>query len=168
MLNKRLFVSSIVLLGLLACFWGPGAVQAEMKAMPSFMLDGVRDSGAIKSADYTGKVLIVSFWATWCPHCRKEAGDFVELTTKYKDAPVQIIGISMDKGGEKVVLRFMERMKINYLIAMVTDQVKEDFGPIVGIPATFIIDKQGMIVKKKFGYIPKKDLIADIDRLLAE
>lgn len=155
-------------LGMALLFFGVSPAQAEVKPMPFFELEGVAGGGSINSEMYQGQVLIVSFWATWCPHCRKEAGDFVALTTKYKDAPVTIIGISMDKGGEKVVIRFMERMKINYPIAMVTDQVKTDFGPIVGIPATFIIDKKGNIVDKKFGYIPKPKLIETIDRLLAE
>lgn len=163
------FLTSCILFYVLAMLLlSSGSVVAETKKMPEFELTGVHSTGSINSQDYKGKVLIVSFWATWCPHCRKEAGDFVVLSEIYKDAPLQIIGISMDKSGEGVVIRFMERMKINYLIAMVTDQVKADFGPIVGIPATFIIDKQGNIVKKKFGYIPKAELVADIDRLLAE
>jgi peroxiredoxin len=169
MLSKLLVLKQIVFIwGMVLLLFGVSSAQAEVKPMPSFELEGVADSGSLNSGMYQGQVLIVSFWTTWCPHCRKEAGDFVALTAKYKDAPVTIIGISMDKGGEKVVIRFMERMKITYPIAMVTEQVKTDFGPIVGIPATFIIDKKGNIVDKKFGYIPKQKLIETIDRLLAE
>lgn len=166
----RVVSSSYIFMALLVVLVLPAtaAWADEVRPMPAFQLTGVNNAGDISSEDYKEKVLIVSFWATWCPHCRKEAGDFVALSEKYKGAPFEIIGISMDKSGESVVLRFMERMKINYTIAMVTDQIKVDFGPIVGIPATFIIDKKGNIVDKKFGYIPKQKLIAMIDRLLAE
>ena len=143
-------------------------VQAEQQAMPAFQLQGVKNSEPINSEDYKGKVLIVNFWATWCPVCRMETQDFIELTDLYKDQDFQIIGISVDKGGEKPVLAFMDKMKVNYPIAMATQQVQADFGPIVGIPASFVIDKKGNIFKKRQGYMKYKQLVADIEQLLAE
>ena len=141
--------------------------QAENKRLVEFSLAGINGE-LLNSEDYMGKVLIVNFWATWCPLCRKETKDLIELTKSYKGHDLQIIGISMDKSGEQAVLRFMEKMQVNYPIAMVTKKIRADFGPIVGIPATFIIDKKGRLIKQKFGYMTRKKLVADIDRLLAE
>lgn len=148
----------------------PGAlkVQAEQQAMPGFQLEGVNNSGSINSEEYKGKVLIINFWATWCPVCRRETQDFVELSEIYKDRDFQIIGISVDKGGEKPVLTYMDKMKVNYPMAMATKQVLADFGPITGIPASFLIDKKGNIFKEKQGYMKHKQLVADIEQLLAE
>lgn len=155
---------------LLLCFLLIGAfkVQAEQQAMPAFQLQGVNNSGPINSEEYKGKVLIVNFWATWCPVCRRETQDFIELSEIYKDRDFQIIGISVDKGGEKLVLTFMDKMKVNYPMAMATKQVSADFGPIAGIPASFLIDKKGNIFMKRQGYIKYKQLVAEIEQLLAE
>jgi peroxiredoxin len=166
--NQNYFSKSLPLLAVFFLLVSGFNAQAETKKMPEFNLPGVNNSGQINSADFEDKVLIVYFWATWCPLCRKETKDFVELTKTYKGKDLQIIGISLDKRGESAVLRFMDKMQINYPIAMATPKVKADFGPITGIPAIFIIDKKGNIVKKKLGYIPHKQLLADIDALLTE
>ncbi len=143
-------------------------VQAEPWAMPAFQLEGVNNSGPINSEEFKGKVVIINFWATWCPVCRRETQDFIELSEIYKGRDFQIIGISVDKGGEKPVLMFMDKMKVNYPLAMATKQVLADFGPIAGIPASFLIDKKGNIFKERQGYMKYKPLLADIERLLAE
>lgn len=142
--------------------------MAENKVMPSFQVNEVGGTGQIKSEEYRDKVLIVYFWATWCPLCRRETKDFVELSKTYKSQEFQIVGFSVDKDGEKGVLNYMDKMKVNYPIAMASEKIKAEFGPITAIPTSFIIDKKGNIFKTKLGYMKHKQLVTDIEQLLAE
>jgi peroxiredoxin len=164
----KYFLTTLPLLVLFILLTTAPQAQAEQQKMPAFLLEAVNNSGAINSEEYIGKVLIINFWATWCPVCRRETKDFIELSKTYKDQDFQIIGISMDKSSEKRVLAFMQKMKINYPIAMATKKVITEFGPIVGIPASFLIDKKGNIFKKRQGYMKYKQLVTDIEQLLAE
>ena len=142
--------------------------MAAGKEMPAFNLPGVNTTVALNSADYKGKVVVVNFWATWCPSCRKEIGSFKKLTREYADNGVVIVGFSVDKSGQSTVEKYIKKMGINYPIAMSRKDLANDFGPIIGIPATFFVNKQGVIVKKYFGYLPYKKLVAAIDDLLAQ
>lgn len=163
--NKNSAVISLLLVGLL--LWPTGSMAAALK-MPTFTVPGVNISGNIVSSAYQGKVLVVNFWATWCPSCRKEIKSFVRLSRDYADKDFAIIGISVDKRGQEVVGKYIKKMAIPYPVAMNTKELKAGFGPIIGIPATFIVDRRGVIVKKRFGYMPHKQLVAIIDELLSK
>lgn len=124
------------------------------------------DGKTIKLADFKGKVVILDFWATWCPPCRAEIPSFVDLQTKYKDKGLQVIGISMDEGGPAVLKPFIEKNKINYPIVIGTQKTTEDYGGIEGIPTTFIINKEGKIVGKHVGLTSKEEFEKEIEPLL--
>ncbi len=115
-----------------------------------------------------GKVVILDFWATWCPPCREEIPHFKELYAQYKSRGLEIIGLSMDQGGVGVVKSFVANYGVSYPVALATPQVVEAYGGIRGIPTTFVIDKQGGIAKKYVGYQPKEVFEQDIRKLLAE
>jgi thiol-disulfide isomerase/thioredoxin len=124
------------------------------------------DGRAVRLADYTGKVRIIDFWATWCAPCREEIPHFKELYQKYGDKGFVLIAISMDEEGAKVVRPFVEAEKIPYLNLVGNDDVAEAFGGIVGLPTAFVIDRDNRIVATYVGGTPKGVFEKQIRKLL--
>jgi cytochrome c biogenesis protein CcmG/thiol:disulfide interchange protein DsbE len=120
----------------------------------------------VSLSDYKGKVVLVNFWATWCPPCRMEIPHFIELQNQYKDKGFVILGLAGDDEGAKVVKPFAEKMKMNYPVLIQDEQVADNYGGIVGIPTSFLIDTKGQIVKKYIGYTETSVIIKDMKPLL--
>ena len=134
---------------------------------PAFTLQDLNGKN-VSLADFRGKVVVLDFWATWCPPCVKEIPHFIELYEQYKDKGLAIVGISLDREGVSVVEAFVQKYQIKYPIMMTDGKVDEAFGPITSIPTTFLIDPAGNITKKYVGYNSKAVFEADIKKLLAE
>ena len=132
---------------------------------PQFTLRSI-DGKMVSLSDFKGKVVILDFWATWCPPCRKEIPSFIELYQQYKGKGLEIIGIALDRQGPSVVEPFVKKTGINYHILYPTRKVIIDYGGIESIPTTFIIDKKGKIRHKYVGYRGKKLFEARIKELL--
>jgi len=137
------------------------------KTIPSFTEKSVTGDGVIDSASYEGKVLLVNFWATWCPPCRKEIPALIKIQEKYADQGFSVIGISMDQGGKRVVRKFLEKMKVNYPNIVGNNKIAKGFGGVVGIPVSFMIDREGNLVKRYDGYVSEKVLVRELEELLA-
>ena len=120
----------------------------------------------VKSSDYRGKVVILDFWATWCPPCRAEIPSFVELQKQYGKDGLVVLGVSLDKEGPAAVKKFMTKTPMNYGIVMADDKIAEAYGGIEAIPTTFIIDRQGKIVAKHVGLTDKAEFEKEIKPLL--
>jgi thiol-disulfide isomerase/thioredoxin len=114
-------------------------------------LDGREHS----SASWRGKVVILNFWATWCPPCRAEIPDLVALQDKYRDRLV-IIGISEDEAPPEVVKQFAARHNVNYPIVMMTPQLEKMFPGVSALPTSFILDRDSRIVQKHVGMLTAK------------
>lgn len=123
--------------------------------------------GEISLATQKGKVVILDFWATWCPPCRMEIPGFIDIRKTYPDSLVEIIGIAMERNPLRVQ-NFMEKIGINYPIGMASREIVSKFGNIQAIPTTFVIDPEGRICQRYVGYTPKDKFINDIERLLKE
>lgn len=115
-------------------------------------------------SDYKGKVIILDFWATWCPPCRKEIPDFIRLYDNYKDKGLVIIGISSES--EDTLKNFCTDAEVNYPIAIGTREIQQAYGGIQYIPTTFIIDKKGNIVNKHVGFTSYEVFESEIKDLL--
>ncbi len=139
-----------------------------VEKMPTFELAAAQGGKKIKSADYRGKVLVINFWATWCPPCRKEIPTFREMQTKYGAKGFSVIGIAMDEGGSryKSVRKMIQKAKINYPIGMASSKVVRGFGGVNGIPVTIFVDRQGNISKRYDGYVAKSVIIKEIEKVL--
>jgi thiol-disulfide isomerase/thioredoxin len=101
------------------------------------------------------KVVLLNFWATWCGPCKAEIPGFVELQEKYKDK-LTIIGYSVDDTAE-LAKKYAADYKMNYpiLLGEGREDVQDAYGPIWGIPASFIISKDGKVCRKHMGIAPK-------------
>jgi thiol-disulfide isomerase/thioredoxin len=119
---------------------------------------------ALSSFKDQGKVVLLNFWATWCGPCKAEIPGFVELQEKYRDK-LTIIGYSVDDTAE-LAKKYAADYKINYpiLLGEGREDVQDAYGPIWGIPASFIISKDGKVCRKHMGIAPKavfeKELVA--------
>jgi len=132
-----------------------------------FVLQSVKGD-TVRLSDFRGKVLILDIWDTWCPPCRMEIPDFVQLNNQYKEEGFSIIGIALGQEGKEKVQSFIQEYHIPYPVALANKQVLKDYGPISGIPTTFVINKKGEIVKTYIGFKPKETFENDIKFLLKE
>jgi peroxiredoxin len=120
-------------------------------------------------SDQKGKVVLINIWATWCPPCREETPDLVDLYEKYKDEGYVTLGVSIDEQGESVVRPFMEEYDVTYPMYIDTDgTVMEKYGPTMGIPTTYIIGRKGNLRYFAVGALTNKELEPRIKELLAE
>ena len=110
------------------------------------------DGGSFKLSAQRGKVVLVNFWATWCPPCRAEIPDLVRLQEKYRDR-LQIIGISEDESAPEVVKRFAADHKMNYPIVMTSPEIEKMFPGISALPTSFLIDRDSRVVQKHVGML---------------
>ncbi len=141
------------------------ATGSALGAAPAWTLADL-EGREVKSADFAGKVVVVDFWATWCPPCREEIPGYIALQEKYREQGLVIVGVSLDQGGPRVVKDFAEKMKINYPLVMGDEAVVDAFGGVEGIPTTFVIGRDGQIVHKKVGYAPEAEMEAVIKSAL--
>jgi len=113
-------------------------------------------------SDYRGKVVLLDFWATWCPPCRKEIPGFIELYNSYRLRGFTVIGVSMDDSTADVK-RFAKRLKINYpiLLGAGRDDLEPAFGPLP-LPTSFVIARDGRICGKHDGLTPKEVIEREI------
>lgn len=120
-----------------------------------------------KLDDQRGKVVLVNFWATWCPPCREETPDLVRLAKEYAGKEVSFVGIALDQGGDEQVRRFVKDQGIPYPIL-----IPQDESPLLStvdtIPVTLLIDRQGRIARRYEGAVTRDELKTDLERLLPE
>jgi thiol-disulfide isomerase/thioredoxin len=122
--------------------------------------------------EFRGKVVILNIWATWCGPCRVEIPDFVKLQNKYRDQGLEIIGVSLDPvdqrgGGAPAVAPFMQKYGINYTVWMINNGPALGNYPVgQGIPTTYVLNREGRIMKTYIGPRPMSVFETDVKELL--
>ncbi len=111
------------------------------------------NGNVISTADFGGKVVVLNFWATWCPPCRDEIPEMIELASRYKDR-LEIIGVSMDTDPPDKVREFAKEMGINYPVIMGDNTLSVEYGGIPVLPTSFVVNTEGRIVQKHAGLYP--------------
>jgi len=125
------------------------------------------DGRSVRLADFRGKVILLDFWATWCPPCKAEIPGFVELQEKYGEQGLQVVGVSVDDPPEKLK-PFADEFRMNYpvLVGLGRDDLQDAYGPMWGIPTTFLISRDGRICRKHSGLVGKERYEQAIKALL--
>lgn len=131
------------------------AAVCEPEAKPAPLSYTLKDmNGAdVALAQYRGKVILVNFWATWCGPCKVEIPGFVELQRKYGSQGLVILGLSVDDPPEKIK-PFAAQYEVNYpmLVGLGREDFQEEFAPVWGIPASFLIGRDGMVCTRMMGF----------------
>ena len=120
-----------------------------------------------KLSDYRGKWVVVNYWATWCPPCIQEIPSFIELQDSYKAKGFSVVAFSVDDGDPAALYKLIEKYGINYPVLLADLDISRGFGGVSGIPVTFLVNRQGEIVKKYLGYVEHDVLEEEIKKMLA-
>ena len=157
-----LFVVRVVPQVRAAVGWG-----AEGAAAPPVRFD-LLGGGTTTLADLKGRVVLVNFWATWCPPCRAEMPGIESAYEAKRDAGFAVVGVSMDDKAPPQVAAWLREHGIAYPVALATPAVAAAFGGVASLPTSFLIDRRGRVRYTIQGMFAGVALRAAVDRLLAE
>jgi len=174
-LIRLLIVGSLLTLGWFGCATPPAADadgklaevedEAEKTVAPAFTLD-TPDGTSVSLTDTAGKIRLVDFWATWCAPCREEIPFLNELQAKYGAQGFEIIAIADADESADLVTEFMVEHGVKYTNLLGSDDVATAYG-VYGLPAAYLIDAEGNVVKSFLGPKPEGILQRQIEDLLA-
>jgi len=137
---------------------------ANAGPMPSVELRDL-DGNRISREALAGKIVLLSFWATWCAPCRAEIPEMMALQSHYKDQ-LQIIGVSVDDSSKEKLKKFVLRQGLNYPVVMQNDKLVAAYGGIAALPTTFVVSPDGRVVQKHMGVVTIQEYDLEIRALL--
>jgi cytochrome c biogenesis protein CcmG/thiol:disulfide interchange protein DsbE len=153
MKNVLTIIIWVILFSLSACTKKESPLPVVGNKAPTFTL---KDTGGktVKLSDFSGKVVVIDFWATWCGPCKELTAELEQLYRKYGDRGVVILGISMDSGGGAVrkVKDFAGENNLTYSMLMDDGKASASY-TVYNLPATYILDRNHIIVKIYKGYV---------------
>ena len=145
----------VLLFALMLVFSGcgdSGKTTKVPKTAPAFTLTTL-DGQTITRDGLKGKVVLLDFWATWCPPCRAAIPHLIKLYDKYKDEGLVVVGVSLDKGDRKEVVDFVKRNRIPYPVSVAPDNpIIKDMGNISSLPTLIMLDRKAEISFKVIGF----------------
>jgi len=139
----------------------------ERMQMAPFKMPSLTDKAILDSKQLDGKVLLVTFFATWCPPCIQEVPSLIALQDSFKSKGFSVVAFSVDEGDIAPLQKLIDKFGINYPVLLAEPAITRSFGGVTGIPATFLVNGQGQIVKKYLGYVSHDFLEEDIKSMLA-
>jgi thiol-disulfide isomerase/thioredoxin len=165
-MTRNFCLSMTAAIAAILCFAATSyQARASTGAAPEWQLNDP-DGQPVKLSDFKGKVVILDFWATWCPPCRAEIPGFIALQKQYAAQGLSVVGVSLDTAGTSVVKSFMKHLGMNYPVVIGDEKTAADYGGISAIPTTFVIDRNGKIVSSHQGYASQVVFESEIRPLL--
>ncbi len=160
--KKSLLLLSLAAIGLVGCGPHPASPPQPKEAvvtagevgsrLPDFSLKDLQGR-QLSSNELRGKVVLVDFWATWCQPCKKEMPGYQKLLDRYGQRGFVVIGFKFDTMADTEDPRaFVRRIGVRYPLAVATDDVKQRFGGIEGLPTTLLYDRKGILRQKIIGF----------------
>lgn len=151
-MRKLAFISlALFALLLAACSSSEKPPTSQQGQAPGFALEGM-DGKTVDFKQYQGKLVLVDFWATWCPPCRRSIPHLAELHNKYSKRGFEVVGISLDQTGRESVANFARENAIPYTVLMGTADVATQWNIGGGIPVAILVNRDGAVVEKVVGY----------------
>ncbi|MBI4458833.1 MAG: TlpA family protein disulfide reductase [Acidobacteria bacterium] len=135
------------------------------KAAPDFELSAL-DGATVRGSDFRGKVVLVNFWATWCAPCLIEIPWFLEFRKQYGPQGFEVVGIAIDDPDVEKVKKFVSERKMDYPVGLGDEKIMDAFGGIIGLPTTFIVDREGKFYSLHRGLVSKEVYEKDLRQLL--
>ncbi len=127
------------------------AVVAEKSPAPDVSVISLANGSTLKLSDLKGKVVMLNFWATWCPPCREEIPSMMKLNSLMAGKPFQMVAISIDEGGKPAIESFFKESGFSLPTYLDESGASAKMYGVTGVPESFIIDKQGVLAKKVIG-----------------
>jgi thiol-disulfide isomerase/thioredoxin len=152
-------------IALLILLIAPSSALGQTEKAPSLELKDLRGRRHTL-ADYKGKVVLLNFWATWCPPCRAEVPDLVRWQRAYGARGLQVIGVTYPPTNRADVRRFVRRFKVNYPIWLGTHDTKILFSEAETLPMTIVIDGEGNVRGRIEGILLPEEFEEKIKPLL--
>jgi thiol-disulfide isomerase/thioredoxin len=160
--RKSLLVLSLAALGLAGCnqHAASRALSKEEviaageigSRLPDFSVRDLQER-EVSSADLRGKVVLIDFWATWCEPCKREMPGYQKLADRYGSRGFVVIGFKFDTMADtENPLLFAKKIGVRYPLAVASDDLKQKFCGIEGLPTTMLYDRQGILRKKVVGF----------------
>jgi thiol-disulfide isomerase/thioredoxin len=141
----------------------PGEIGSRL---PDFSFKDLRGK-ALSSADFKGKVVLVDFWATWCQPCKKEMPGYQKLLDVYGKRGLIVVGFKFDTMADtENPLRFAHRIGVHYPLAVASEQLRQAFGGIEGLPTTLLYDRHGILRQRIVGFEYTSVVESDLKPLL--
>jgi peroxiredoxin len=134
-----------------------GETDREGATVPSFTVR-TETGKVIRVEDYRGKVLLLAFWATWCPHCRRQIAAMERLREDYAKRGIEMLALSVDQEGWQKVSPYLEENKITMSVALADARIQRQYGVSGGIPLSYVIDRKGYAVKDFRGALDEETL----------
>lgn len=120
--------------------------------LPEFDVKDLRGQ-ELASRDLHGKVVLIDFWATWCEPCKKEMPGYQKLLDRYGSSGFAVVGFKFDTMADtESPLQFAKEIGVRYPLAVASEDIRQKFGGIEGLPTTMLYDRQGILRKKVIGF----------------
>lgn len=144
---------------------GDEAPADGKKRAPDLVLQTVDGSDSIALADQRGKVVLVDLWATWCVPCIAELPHLQEMSEQLDADDFLMLGVVLESGERDEIESFLADQDIDYPQVIGEDADRDAFGPFLGYPTKYLIDREGLVVKRYFGIVGEQ-LAADVETLV--